>query len=183
MVIPCGLTDNRTLSSAGVNVTGCISTWRVVWRPVTSVIAPARRGVLPMIRSRLVFWVVAKVSGCSGRCGGGWGQSAAQPQPAAMVVYARVWRRQSWGPGSVLEGMDPWRPGASRQQPSALGRGARSRRREVGRPRLALMEVGRRFGGGSAPVVGRCLMLPEEVDTPHKLGTAFVQPASWPQCP
>jgi len=111
------------------------------------------------------------------------GQSAAQPQPAAMVVHARVWRRQSWGPGSVLEGMDPWRPGASRQQPSALGRGARSRRRDVGRPRLALMEIGRRFGGGSAPVVGRSLMLHEDVDAPPRQSNAFVRLGSWPQCP
>jgi hypothetical protein len=45
------------------------------------------------------------------------------------------------------------------------------------------MEIGRRFGGGSAPVVGRSLMLQEEVDTPRKLGNAFVQRASWPECP
>jgi hypothetical protein len=63
------------------------------------------------------------------------------------------------------------------------GRAARSRRCDVGRPRLTLIEIGRRFGGGLAPVVGRSLMLQEEVDRSRKLGNAFVQSASWPQCP
>ena len=62
------------------------------------------------------------------------------------------------------------------------GRAARSRRCDVRRPRLTLIEIGCRFDGGSAPVVGRSSMLHEEVETPRKLGNAFVQPASSPEC-
>jgi len=48
---------------------------------------------------------------------------------------------------------------------------------------LTLIEIGCRFDGGSAPVVGRSSMLHEEVETPRKLGNAFVQRASSPECP